>query len=103
MQEGYPDETGKGLTDGKYASMSFVDNAWLSYLGNSEIVIDLGANVDHISAFMLSTLGGGAGAGIMAPAAMTAYISDDGVNYIAVASEHYPMEEKTNASIRIER
>ena len=102
VQDGYPDESGKGLTDGLYGEPSFADKAWLGYLGKPEIVIDLGAKTDNISAFMLSTLGGGE-AGILAPATVTVSISDDGVNFTEVASASYAKEEDTKSAILFQR
>ncbi|MBP1576296.1 MAG: DUF4434 domain-containing protein [Oscillospiraceae bacterium] len=102
VQDGYPDESGKGLTDGLYGEPTFADKAWLGYLGKPEIVIDLGTKTDNISAFMLSVLGGG-DAGILAPATVTVLVSDDGVNFTEVASASYTKEEDTKSAILFQR
>ena len=102
VQNGYPDENGKGLTDGLFGEPSYADKAWLGYLGKPEIVIDLGAKTDNISAFMVSCLGGG-DAGVFAPSMVTIYTSNDGVSFTKVASASYEKEADTSSGVLFDR
>ncbi len=86
--DNYPDETGDALTDGVFGNPTYGDAAWLGFLAKAEVVIDLGKITEQLYAVEVNSLGGG-GAGIYAAAAVTVYVSEDGVNFTKAASKNY--------------
>ncbi len=102
IQGGYPDESGKALTDGEYGEPSYASKPWVGCLGTPEFVVDLGSKIDNVSAFMVSSLGGGE-AGVFAPSMVTIYVSDDGVNFTKVASASYEKEANTSSGVLFDR
>lgn len=78
--EGYPD-SGNELTDGKYASMEFWDDAWQGHLRGitREVVFDLGdfKSINAVKAHFMQDTGNG----IFYPKTVSMYVSEDGVNW----------------------
>jgi hypothetical protein len=101
-ESGYPDEDGKGLTDGKRGQAMYYDPAWMGFLGKPEFVIDLGKQTQGIYSVEVSTLGGGS-AGVFAPNQVSVYVSDDGKNFTLLTTKKFEPDADISGSALVSR
>ena len=101
-ESGYPDENGKGLTDGKRGQAMYSDPAWMGFLGKPEFVIDLGKQTQGIYSVEVSTLGGGS-AGVFAPNEVSVYVSDDGKNFTLLTTKKFQPDAGISGSALVSR
>lgn len=100
-EAGYPDEGG-AMTDGLFGTASYSSKEWVGFLGNPDIIIDLGKVEDGIFAFKVNTLGGGS-AGVFSPNNITIFASDDGTNYTQVGARIFDPDTDNDSGSIVER